>query len=253
MESTTISKIDLVRTYYHIPVAPENMPKTMVATPFGSFEFLRMSFEMTNAAQTFNRFIDHFIRGLPEVYAYIDDLLIASSTMDEHLQHPRHLFKRLREHSISINVEKMWIWEEILAVPWSHDNSPRHHISPHGSPCCPRLYASRLTEKATTIPWTIIIDDSSQIVWQYYNRRRTLCGNAQTFHLLAAAIQAFKNAKTALGRKTMLVRRKSDAPLGIMVDSSNVAVGAVFATVSKGHIGATFVLPKKTEPNANEV
>ena len=65
-----------------------------------------MPFGLRNAAQTFQHFIDEVLRGPHLTYAYIDDVLIASGSPEEHEDHLRQVMHRFHDHGVVINPAK---------------------------------------------------------------------------------------------------------------------------------------------------
>lgn len=103
---TIFSTIDLNRAYQQVKIRDEDIDKSAIITPMGLFEFPRMTPGLKNAGQTFQRFIHEVLYGLDFVYAFIDDLLVASPDESTHRNHLRSVLQRLEDSGITINPSK---------------------------------------------------------------------------------------------------------------------------------------------------
>jgi hypothetical protein len=84
-------------------MSPADIQKMAIITPFVLFEYL---FDLMNAAETFQRLMDRLFRGLPFVFTYLDDHLIASWTLDERMEHLAQFFQVLQDNGLVINPAK---------------------------------------------------------------------------------------------------------------------------------------------------
>nr|CAN79052.1 hypothetical protein VITISV_000905 [Vitis vinifera] len=92
------TKLDLRSGNYQVRIAEGDKPKTICMTRYDSYEFLVMPFGLTNAPTTFctlmNKIFHSYLNKFMVVY--LDDIVIYSNTLEEHVEHLRKVFKILR-------------------------------------------------------------------------------------------------------------------------------------------------------------
>jgi hypothetical protein len=103
-----ISTLDLQAGYWQIQIRPEDRDKTALVCPFGLYRFLRMPFGLRNAPASFQRLIDRFKTGLPDVIllAYLDDLIVFSPNPSKHLEDLRSVLAQMRKFQLRMNRAK---------------------------------------------------------------------------------------------------------------------------------------------------
>jgi hypothetical protein len=106
------SKIYLRSGYHQIKIRPCDVPKTAFSTRYGLYEYLVMSFGLTNAPAYFMYLMNSvFMTELDKfVVVFIDDILVYSKNEEEHAEHLRIVLQRLRDHKLYAKFSKCEFW-----------------------------------------------------------------------------------------------------------------------------------------------
>lgn len=100
--------LDLASGFHQIEMEPKHIQKTAFTVEGGHYEYVRMSFGLKNAPSTFQRVIDNVLRELVGkiCLVYIDDIIIFSTSLQEHIQSITKVFDKLRESNFKIQMGK---------------------------------------------------------------------------------------------------------------------------------------------------
>ncbi|KAL0539555.1 hypothetical protein IC582_023771 [Cucumis melo] len=110
--ATVFSKIDLRSGYHQLRIKDEDVPKTAFRSRYGHYEFIVMSFGLTNAPAVFMDLMNRMFREFLDTFVivFIDDILIYSKTEAEHEKHLRMVLQTLRDNKLYAKFSKCEFW-----------------------------------------------------------------------------------------------------------------------------------------------
>lgn len=100
------SKLDLAKGYWQIPLEESSKAKTAFSCSKGLFQFKFMPFGLKTAAAVFTKLMRRVLQGLKNVEHYIDDILVATDTWEEHLDALEQVFQRIRRAKLTVKPTK---------------------------------------------------------------------------------------------------------------------------------------------------
>lgn len=230
--------LDLASGFYQVEMDPADIHKTAFNVEHGHFEFLRMPMGLKNSPSTFQRVMDNVLRDLQNVIClvYLDDIVVFSVSLQEHMINLEKVFKRLRESNFKIQMDK----SEFLKLETSYLG---HVISKDGiKPNPDKIIAIQkfpIPKTATEIKrflgllgyYRKFIPDFARIT-----KPMTQClkkGSKITFND-PNYIDCFEKCKLLLTNDPILQYPDFSKEFVLTTDASNFAIGAV---LSQGPIG----------------
>lgn len=230
---TYFSSIDLAKGFHQIEVLPRDRPKTAFSTSNGHYEFIRMPFGLKNAPATFQRLMNNVLKDFINkiCVVYLDDILIFSTSFDEHLLSIRKIMERLREVNLKVQIDKCHFAEE-------YTNFLGHTITNGGiKPNNDKIEAIQKMKLPSTVKeikqflgisgyYRKFIKDYAKVAYPIikYLKKDTKINKSDTEY-----INAFNKLKLLLTSDPILKSPNFDKPFTVTCDASNYAIGAVLS------------------------
>ncbi|MEZ4720247.1 MAG: RNase H-like domain-containing protein [Flavobacteriales bacterium] len=231
------STFDLRSGFFQIKLNENSSEKTCFITRKGSYSFKRLPQGLCNSSSSFQRVMNVVMRGLNYniCLIYLDDIIIFSSTIDDHLERLKILFQRLRDANLKLKPSKCQLMKERVEFLG-------HVVSEDGVETNPEKIKA-IIEWPT--PTTIKHIRQFLGLCSYYRRfipefaaiaapLHSLTGKGKRFAWGQEQQVAFDNLKTALTTSPVLALPTDDGNFILDVDASQFSIGAVLSQIQSG-------------------
>jgi hypothetical protein len=236
-QSKFFSTFDLSKGFYQIKMAEQDKQKTAFISHHGLWQFKRLPMGLSNSPATFVRCIDQVLGDLKWTICavYFDDIIIFSSTFEEHLKHIDLVLSRLKDAGLTINPSKVQLCRQRLKF--------LGHIIEPGK-CFPNpekvsvLHSYPIPKHAKHVQQFLglvgyyrkFIPDFSKFAKPLHD----LMKKGQKFEWTFECQNGFDSLRTSLTDLTTVYLPDLNMPFIIQCDASEVGLGAVLIQEKEG-------------------
>ena len=229
--------LDFFSGYWQFKMEEELKDFTTLTCRFGNFSFNVMPFGLMNAPSTFQKTMDDILKGLPFARAYLDDVIIYSESMEEHMAHLSTVFELIASYQFRLRVTKCVFCQDEVELLG-------HIVSKEGIRTDPSKIKS--VRDAPTPTDKTGVRSFLGLAGYYRRFIKNFAGISAPLHPLTSpktrfewtpeAEEAFKTLKNALTSAPVLGYPDFDLPFIVETDASSHAVGAVLAQKQGGRV-----------------
>ncbi|MBW0566215.1 hypothetical protein O181_105930 [Austropuccinia psidii MF-1] len=209
-DATIFSKIDLCGAYNLLRIKEGDEHLTAFRTKYGSYECLVMPFGLTNSPASFHNLVNDIFADFLDIFVvvYLDDIMVFSSSEDEHVKHVASVLQRLRDNNF-------------LPKPPSFYSMPQFSKSSIG--LSPRK--SKLFNSSLALPASIVVSLKITALTSLLQKDSPFTSNEED-------LSQFQILKEAFTTPPILSHFNPSLPAIVETDASDYALGAVLSQVN---------------------
>ena len=222
-----LTKLDMVKGYWQVPLDSESIPVSGFVTSFGHFRWRFMPFGCRNAPATFSRLVRNLLSGL-EMFcaAYLDDIIIFSSSWADHKRHIAEVLRRIRNAGLTLNLSKCVF--AVAELDYLGHQIGCNRVQPREQKIAALLQYGRPVDRKSLQSFLGLAGYYRRFLPNFSHMSAVLSNLLKKnvkFEWTDEAETAFVDLKSRLATRPILRPPDWSKPFCLAVDSSNIAVG----------------------------
>ncbi len=229
------STLDLSHAYHQLKLSADTQKYMVINTHKGLYKFTRLQYGINTAVGVFQRAMENVIGNIPRVAVYIDDVVISSTSEEEHQATLELVLKKLNDAGLKLKKEKCKIG--VAEVKYLGHRLTKNGITPlpEKVEAIQRFAAPLNKQELSTFCGMLkyyhrFIPKISDVMAPLYNLEK----KATTWKWGEEEENAFTEAKSLLSKQSLLVYYNPEEPLFLTCDASAYGIGAVIEQKRNG-------------------